>query len=62
MTCILLTGASRGIGAAAKRAQAAGAKGAESSKLLVWIEHYLHRRNPYRAKHLVGQPEREAIL
>ena len=39
--------------AAAKRAQAAGAKGAESSKLLVWIEHYLHRRSPHRAKHLV---------
>lgn len=41
---------------AAKRAQADGAKahGREDAKLLMWVEHYLHRRSPQRAKALVG--------
>ena len=40
--------------AAAKRAQAIGAKGRETGKLLMWATHYLHRRSPQRAKHLIG--------
>jgi len=40
--------------AAAKQAQAAGAKAPDKPKLLMWTLHYLDKRSPKRAEHIRG--------